>query len=177
MTVAAEHWVFGYGSLMWRPGFEHVAEEPALIHGHHRALCIYSHIYRGSPEEPGLVMGLDHGGSCHGMAFRVDPANWPATVAYLREREQVTSVYLEVMRPVRLLRRGHRTVMALTYLVDAAHKQYAGRLSDAKTLHLIRQGHGQAGSCRDYVLATRGHLKAIGIRDARLEKLAAALQG
>ena len=177
MTAGGEHWVFGYGSLMWRPGFPHLAAEPALIHGHHRALCIFSHIYRGTPEKPGLVMGLDHGGSCHGMAFRVDPASWEATVAYLREREQVMSVYIEVTRPVRLLRQGHRAVLALTYLVDTAHPQYAGDLSEMDTLRLVRQGSGQTGSCRDYVLATRDHLTAIGIHDARLEKLAAALQG
>src|SRR5271165_5407305 len=85
-------WVFGYGSLMWRPGFAFVERSIATIHGFHRALCIYSHVHRGSPQRPGLVLGLDRGGSCHGIAFRVDERNRQATIVYLRAREQVTSV-------------------------------------------------------------------------------------
>lgn len=176
MTVASECWVFGYGSLMWRPGFDYLAAEPALLYGHHRALCIYSNHYRGTHEKPGLVLGLDKGGSCHGMAFQVEAVKWDATLAYLRERELVNYVYLEVMRPVRLLRRGHRAVTALTYLADRAHTQYSGALSDTDILRHVRQGHGIAGSGRDYVIATRDHLRAMGIHDARLERIAAALE-
>src|ERR1700710_3303101 len=85
-------WVFGYGSLMWRPDFEFIEKVPARLVGEHRALCVYSFVHRGTPEKPGLVLGLDRGGACRGIAFRVAQNNRAATVGYLREREQVTSV-------------------------------------------------------------------------------------
>ena len=93
-------WVFGYGSLMWRPGFEFIEQVPARLIGEHRALCVYSFVHRGTPEKPGLVLGLDRGGACRGIAFRVAAKHAPHTVAYLRAREQVTTVYREVMRSV-----------------------------------------------------------------------------
>src|ERR1700709_2936869 len=95
-------WVFGYGSLMWRPGFDFVEQVPARLIGEHRALCVYSFVPRGTPEKPGLVLGLDRGGARRGLAFRVAEKHRSATVAYLREREQVTSVYREVTRSARL---------------------------------------------------------------------------
>ncbi len=94
-------WVFGYGSLIWNPGFAFVEQVPARLIGEHRSLCIYSLVHRGTPEKPGLVLGLDRGGACQGIAFRVAPEHRDATVAYLREREQVTSVYREVMNASR----------------------------------------------------------------------------
>ena len=93
-------WVFGYGSLMWRPGFEFVEQVPARLIGEHRALCVYSFDHRGTPEKPGLVLGLDRGGACRGIAFRVAAKQRDDTVAYLRSREQITYVYREVMRSV-----------------------------------------------------------------------------
>src|ERR1700728_4300032 len=96
----ADLWVFGYGSLMWRPGFEFVEQVPARLIGEHRALCVYSFDHRGTPEKPGLVLGLDRGGACRGVAFRVAAARRGDTIDYLRSREQTTNVYREVMRSV-----------------------------------------------------------------------------
>ena len=153
--------MFGYGSLMWRPGFEFVEQVPARLIGEHRALCVYSFVHRGTPEKPGLVLGLDRGGACRGIAFRVAEKNRAATVAYLREREQVTSVYREVKRSVWLENEARQRVSALVYVVDRGHVQYAGRLSLAEQLRHVQQGHGQSGVNRDYVLAT---VKAIEAR-------------
>lgn len=170
-----ENWVFGYGSLMWNPGFRFIERQRAVIHGYHRSLCMLSHMYRGTPDRPGLVLGLDVGGTCHGIAFRVAEEDWPEASAYLRAREQVTNMYHEVAKPVRLVGAEERKVTALTYAVDRTHRQYAGRLSLEEQLHHVRQGHGQSGSCTDYVLNTVQHLREVGIRDLPLERLAQAL--
>jgi glutathione-specific gamma-glutamylcyclotransferase len=170
-----ENWVFGYGSLMWNPGFRFIERQRAVIHGYHRSLCMLSHMYRGTPDRPGLVLGLDIGGACHGIAFRVADADWPEASAYLRAREQVTNMYHEVAKPVRLVGEEERKVTALTYAVDRTHRQYAGRLSLEEQLHHVRQGHGQSGSCTDYVLNTVQHLREVGIRDLPLERLVQAL--
>ena len=169
-------WVFGYGSLMWHPGFDFVERVPARLIGEHRALCVYSFVHRGTPEQPGLVLGLDRGGACRGIAFRVADAQRGATVAYLREREQVTSVYREVKRSVWLQDDARRRVSALTYVVDRGHVQYAGRLTPAEQLRHVRQGHGRSGPNRDYVLSTVHALEAQGCRDPQLHRLAQALR-
>ncbi|HVX79172.1 MAG TPA: gamma-glutamylcyclotransferase [Bradyrhizobium sp.] len=168
-------WVFGYGSLMWRPGFEFIEQVPARLIGEHRALCVYSFVHRGTPEKPGLVLGLDRGGACRGVAFRVAEKHRSATIAYLREREQVTSVYREVMRSVWLENEAEQRVSALTYVVDRSHVQYAGRLSLAEQLRHVQQGHGRSGVNRDYVLATVAAIEAAGFRDGQLHQLAAML--
>ncbi len=170
-----QFWIFGYGSLMWRPGFAHIASEPALIHGFHRKLCVYSHVHRGTPERPGLVLGLDRGGSCHGVAFRVDAQRWVETLAYLRGREQVTKVYIEKRSPIRLLH-SKRSIEAVTYAVDRSHRQYAGALADSDLVHHVRDGAGISGHCTDYVMNTVSHLRDMNIHDAALERLVARLQ-
>jgi cation transport protein ChaC len=169
-------WVFGYGSLMWRPGFEFTGKVPARLIGEHRALCVYSFVHRGTPEKPGLVLGLDRGGACRGIAYRVAEKHRVATIAYLREREQVTSVYREVMRSVWLENEARRRVSALAYVVDRGHVQYAGRLSLAEQLRHVQQGHGQSGANRDYVLSTVKSIEAQGFRDPQLHQLAAMLR-
>lgn len=169
-----QFWIFGYGSLMWRPGFAFLRSEPALVHGYHRRLCVYSFVHRGTPQEPGLVLGLDRGGSCHGMAFEIAPERWEETIAYLRAREQVTSVYLERRQAVRLL--GSGTIAeATTYVVDRAHTQYAGVLGEEDLLRHVIQGRGVSGHCTDYVLNTVDHLREMRIHDPTLERLAGRL--
>lgn len=169
-------WVFGYGSLMWRPGFDYIARRPARLIGAHRALCVYSFIHRGTPEKPGLVLGLDHGGACQGIAFCVAAKNRDATLAYLRERELINHVYHEVMRSIWLEDDARSQVSALCYVVDRRHPQYAGRLTLEQQLHFVRQGHGKAGPCRDYVLSTVTEMEAHGCRDSELHRLAAMLR-
>jgi len=171
----SEFWVFGYGSLIWRPEFDFLERRPARLLGAHRALCVYSHVHRGTPQQPGLVLGLDRGGACRGIAYRVASARREATMDYLRGREQVTMVYREIERLVDLLDENERRVRAVTYLVDRSHPQYAGDLPLERQLHLVRQGHGRSGVNRDYVLSTAKELAALGIRDHALEWLAARL--
>ena len=168
-------WVFGYGSLMWRPGFDFVEQMPARLIGEHRALCVFSFDHRGTPEKPGLVLGLDRGGACRGIAYRIAAKHRDDTVAYLRAREQTTHVYREVMRAVWLENPARQRVSALTYVVDRGHVQYAGRLSLTEQHRYVRQGHGRSGNNRDYVLATVKSIEAQGFRDPQLHRLAMML--
>jgi len=170
-----DFWVFGYGSLMWNPGFRFTERKPAVVHGFHRSLCMYSYMYRGTPERPGLVLALDRGGACNGVAFRVAGETWEGTLAYLRAREQVTMMYREIIRPARITEGSSSAIQALIYVADRRHAQYAGRLDHDTQMRHILQGHGQSGSCRDYVLNTVAHLRELGIRDRPLERLAAEL--
>ncbi|MFZ3309380.1 MAG: gamma-glutamylcyclotransferase [Xanthobacteraceae bacterium] len=174
---SGELWVFGYGSLMWRPGFAYLDRVPARLIGLHRALCVYSFVHRGTPERPGLVLGLDRGGMCRGIAYRVAAAARAATIAYLRGREQVTTVYLETMRQIELEDHARTRLRALCYIVDRSHVQYAGQLSLAESVHHVRQGHGKSGPNRNYVLETVTALEALGYRETDLHLIAAQLQG
>jgi glutathione-specific gamma-glutamylcyclotransferase len=174
-SSAEDLWVFGYGSLMWRPGFEFLERVPARLLGLHRALCVYSFVHRGTPERPGLVLGLDRGGMCRGIAFRVAGAAREQTIAYLRAREQVTTVYLETTRRIELEDKARRQVQALCFIVDRSHVQYAGRLSLSQRVHLVRQGHGRSGANREYVIETVQALEALGYRETDLHLLAARL--
>jgi glutathione-specific gamma-glutamylcyclotransferase len=169
-TSETSQWVFAYGSLIWRPGFEYEARRPALLRGAHRQLCIYSFEYRGTKDCPGLVLGLERGGACRGVAYRVSGAIWPEVHAYLRGREMLNDVYVECRRPVELPD-GQR-VSALTYVARHGHVQYAGNLPAKEQLRLIRQGHGKMGDNAEYVIHTADHLAEMGLRDPRLEWLA-----
>jgi cation transport protein ChaC len=171
--AAEDLWVFGYGSLMWRPGFPYRERRHALLRGYHRALCVLSHVHRGTPEQPGLVLGLDRGGSCHGVAFRVGAEDAQETIAYLRAREQVTGVYLERRVPVQLA--GDGTVDALVYVVDRGHAQYAGRMPEAELLRLVQQGRGVSGANPEYVRSTHEHLTEMGVIDPLLARIVQAL--
>ena len=170
-----EIWVFGYGSLMWRPGFRFLEHAPAMIYGVHRSLCIYSHVHRGTPEKPGLVMGLNRGGACRGVAYRVAAEEWDGILGYLREREQATAVYLERWMPAHILAKPRRRVRAITYVADNTHHQFADDLPISKMVELVRQGHGQSGPNIDYVLNTIEHLEELGVHDPKLHALAVVL--
>ncbi|MFQ5959201.1 MAG: gamma-glutamylcyclotransferase [Alphaproteobacteria bacterium] len=161
-------WVFGYGSLMWRPEFPHRAAEPALIRGYHRAFCVRSVRYRGTRERPGLVLGLDRGGSCRGRAFRVAGPDAADVLAYLDEREMITRVYVRRIVPVELAR---GRVRAYTFVVDRAHEQYAGKLSFERAAEIILNGTGAAGDNVEYLENTVAHLDELGIADGPLHVL------
>ena len=169
-----QFWIFGYGSLMWRPGFEHIGREAALVRGYHRSLCVFSFVHRGTPEQPGLVLGLDRGGSCHGLAFEIAAHRWDETISYLRGREQVTSVYIEKQLEI-TLPASARKVQAVTYVVDRRHRQYAGKLSPDSLLRHVGQSEGVSGHNIDYVLNTLNHLRDMTIHDPTLERLVRAL--
>ncbi|WP_157018766.1 gamma-glutamylcyclotransferase [Mesorhizobium xinjiangense] len=168
-----DFWVFGYGSLMWRPGFAHTETRRARLHGYRRALCVRSFVHRGTPDRPGLVLGLDYGGSCVGMAFRVPGELQGEVLAYLRERELVTNVYLERLLSVRL--EGGEKIDAVSYVVDRRHEQYAGHLDAVHAAAMVSGSIGQSGANEEYVCNTVDHLQALGIRDHWLEDVAKRL--
>jgi cation transport protein ChaC len=174
--AAEDLWVFGYGSLIWRPGFEFAERVPAHILGMHRSLCIYSFDHRGTPERPGLVLGLDFGGACRGIAYRVAAKQRAATLKYLRDREQTTAVYRELFHGIALDGKPERRVDALVYAVDRGHPQYAGRLTHDRQLQIVRQARGRSGNNRDYVLETAKALDALNIVDHDLQVLAQRLK-
>ena len=166
-------WIFAYGSLMWRPGFAYLEGAPALLHGYHRSLCVFSWVHRGTRETPGVVLGLDRGGSCRGWAFRVSAEQEAEILEYLDGRELVTDVYRRKRVPVTVA--GRRAV-AWGYVVRREHPQYAGQLAQGRLLDLVRHGVGRSGHCRDYLLSTVSHLEAMGIVDGPLHALAKALE-
>jgi cation transport protein ChaC len=171
-TRKDEIWVFAYGSLMWRPDFDYVESEPALLRGYHRAFCIYSQIYRGSPENPGLVLGLDNGGSCVGRAFRLDSDAAHDILAAIHAREMIYDVYMARCLPISLTQRsGAPRVTAHTYTADRAGPQYSGKLERDMMIKLIRNGRGTAGDGRDYLANTVHHLHQLGLTDTGLATL------
>lgn len=164
-------WVFGYGSLLWNPGFEVAEERPARLQGYARSFCMLSVHHRGTPERPGLVLALDaqKGAWCDGMALRVAPTREAATLAYLRERELISSAYLEHRLPVDL--REGRQISAVAFVVDPAHAQYAGHLSREEQARIIAGAVGGRGPNPDYLHATVARLDALDLHDADLDWL------
>lgn len=170
-----DFWVFGYGSLIWKPGFEFIAEQKAILDGWHRALCIHSWVHRGTKENPGLVLGLDQGGSCEGLARLVSGDKRDAVIAYLRERELVTNVYLETWVEIRLA--NGQATKALTYVVDQTHQQYAKNLNEEERVEIVRRAQGESGKNIDYVVQTVKSLNRLDISDEPLENVATKLSG
>jgi glutathione-specific gamma-glutamylcyclotransferase len=164
-----ERWVFGYGSLMWRPGFPFEERTGALLYGRRRAFCIYSVHHRGTPARPGLVLGLASGGSVRGAAYRIAESVWPEVYAYLLEREQPTETYIEARSPVRLT--DGRRVLAVTFLSDTGHPQWAGALDAERQARLISGASGLSGPNVDYLRDLVDHLRAEGVRDHGMERL------
>ncbi|WP_297506613.1 gamma-glutamylcyclotransferase [uncultured Caulobacter sp.] len=172
-----DRWVFGYGSLMWRPGFPFIDRRPAVLHGRRRAFCIYSVHHRGTYERPGLVLGLAPGGAARGVAYRVAASEWAAVYAYLREREQPTETYFETWREVKI---DAGRVPALVFLSDTKHSQWAGALTLEQQAALIAGAKGLSGRNIDYLRDLVLHLREDGVRDHAMEtllKMVEAIEG
>lgn len=165
-------WVFGYGSLIWEPGFEFSERQTARVLGWHRSFCMRSIHHRGTEAAPGLVLALDRaeGAACDGVAFRVAPGTEAATVVYLRERELISSAYLERNLPVTLA--DGAQVNGLVYVIDPDHVQYCGGLPLEEQAAIIARAAGGRGTNRDYLWNTAAHLAELGLADADLDWLA-----
>lgn len=168
-----DFWVFGYGSLMWNPGFFHDDAILGHIYGYHRSLCLYSIHHRGTTQNPGLILGLDRGGSCLGMGFHVPKEKAEETYHYLLEREQPTLTYHE--KWLKLFLANGQCVKALAFVANRQHKQYAGLLTIEQMAEIIRNAHGVSGLNTDYVLNTVNLLRQKKIHDAPLERLSTLL--
>lgn len=165
-------WVFGYGSLIWRPEFEFDHKARGLVYGYHRSLCLWSRLYRGTPEKPGLVLGLEPGGSVHGVAFRI-----PAPIAHphlraLWKRELLTGAYVPRWLEVRLPGGNAERIRAIAFIMDRSAPGYAGELDRSTMLDTVCTASGRNGSCADYVLSTVQSLAEHQIHDRHLARLA-----
>ena len=171
---AHEFWIFAYGSLIWDPGFPYEEARPARLMGFHRAFCVRSTRYRGTPEKPGLVLGLDKGGSCRGIAYRVAPREAARTMEYLWDREMLNRSYF--CMDVQVTLADGRAVVARTFVVDRAQPGYVGKLGLGETAARIRHSVGQRGANSAYLENTVLHLDKLGIRDRGLSLLLAAVK-
>jgi len=161
-------WVFAYGSLMWNPAFEHVASRTATVHGYHRRFCLRVAVARGTPRNPGLLLGLEPGGSCRGVAYRIAPQHAEQELDIVLAREMVAEGY----RPLWVrARSGSKAVWAVSFAIDRSAPTYAGRLTPAQTARRIARAQGALGHCADYLEETVAHLEARGIHDRGLEAI------
>lgn len=174
--MTGEMWVFGYGSLLWNPGFDATESVRATLRGYHRSFSMRSIHHRGTQEDPGLVLALDAvaDGHCSGVALRVADGTQDATLAYLRERELISSAYLEKVLALDL--EDGRRVDALAYVIDPDHVQYCGGLALEEQARIIARAHGGRGPNAEYLYNTAAHLHQLGIGDADLDWLCARVR-
>lgn len=169
---ASDVWVFGYGSLMWNPAFDHAEQRVGVVRGWHRRFCLWLEMGRGSPDNPGLMLALDRGGTCRGVAFRIPAQQARSELLLVWRREMLGTVYHARWVQVRTV---GGTVPAITFVANRAHPRYAGKLGDAKAAAHIATATGSLGSCVSYLRNTLDHLQALGIRDAGLLRIAAGI--
>lgn len=166
-------WVFGYGSLIWRPDFDYAERRPALVHGWHRALKMWSRINRGTPERPGLVFGLLTGGCCRGVVFRIPRDRGGETLARLWAREMATAVYdprwLHAQTP-------GGPVRALAFTLSRRSPSHTGELSEEEYRAIFALATGVYGTTFDYAHRTLEELRRHDIRDRNLERLLRLIQ-
>ena len=168
-------WIFGYGSLMWSPGFRPAERKTGLVRGYHRAMCILSHRYRGTPRKPGLVMGLCRGGSCWGIAFRVPAARVRRVMRALWKREMLNNVYVPTLLQVTV--GPKQRIRALAFVADATHRQFVRELDLHGRARLVAQGIGERGRCVDYIRNTLEHMLELGVNDPHLARILDAAAG
>lgn len=161
-------WVFGYGSLIWNPTIHFTEKRVGHVTGYHRRFCLWTHLGRGNPECPGLLLGLEHGGSCSGLAFRIptDQAEYECRILW--HREMISGSYVPRWVDVRT---DTGPVRAIAFIINREHMRYAGRLSDEKVADAIAKAEGSLGNCADYLINTADHLEKLGILDAPLRHL------
>ncbi len=167
-----DFWVFGYASLMWRPGFPFAEARAATLHGYVRDMCFISIHYRGTVDEPGLVCGLMSASAentCRGRAYRIAPAEIEAAIKYLDDRELITSIYIP--RHLELVFDDGRRVTARVYVADTAHEQFVGSWSDDEKAAAIVRGVGSEGRSLNYLSSVMDHLRELGIADAHMTAL------
>ena len=168
-----ELWIFGYGSLMWNPGFEFEQCSTGRLFGHHRSLCLWSVRFRGTEKKPGLVLGLRPGGSCKGMVFKLSNSSRKPNLQYIFNREMITNAYHPVVKSVHL--DNGKSVTSLTFVSKTSHPQYAHKMSEPEMLKIIKRASGPRGSNTEYILNTVEHLESIGISDKTLDSIASKL--
>jgi cation transport protein ChaC len=169
----ADVWLFAYGSLIWNPAFRFVERRVGQVHGLHRRFCLWTALGRGSPERPGLVLGLDRGGRCRGVLYRITACDVEAELDVVWRREMVTGAY----RP-RWVRAESAAgpVAALAFVIERRHERYAGALGEERLIETLATARGALGSCADYLFDTASHLADLDIADARLERLCVAVR-
>jgi glutathione-specific gamma-glutamylcyclotransferase len=170
-----EAWVFAYGSLMWNPALEFAEASTCHVEGWRRSFCFWVPLGRGTPELPGLMLALESGGSCEGIAYRIAPNQVRSELAILWNREMLAGIYQAVWVPTKL--RDGRIVNAVTFVVDPSHCQYCGDLPIERAAHHIAFAEGRRGACRDYLANTAAHTRALDIHDAYIERLVDLVAG
>ena len=168
-----DFWIFAYGSLMWNPGFDYIDAQPGIVYGYHRRLCLWSVRYRGTVQRPGLVLGLDRGGSCRGFAYRIAEHDAERVTAYLCDRELITGAYDAKLCSVEL--DSKTKVSALTFVSKPDHPHFAPKLALSDTIEVVSKASGARGANREYVLNTVSHLSQMDIHNTELHKVASHL--
>lgn len=171
-TAGSPVWVFGYGSLIWNPLMEYAERRPAYVHGYHRGFYIWSKVNRGSPETPGLVLGLDRGGCCHGVIYRLHASTLNEDLELLWRREMIGGTYLPRWVNADV---DNRRVRAIAFTVNRSKPGYTGRMSDEQIIAVAARAVGHYGSCADYLTQTAHSLEMQGLTDRRLSRLARML--
>jgi cation transport protein ChaC len=166
-------WVFAYGSLIWNPAFHFAGQERAHLFGYHRQFCLWTSLGRGSPDRPGLMLGLEHGGCCTGVAFRIAAEAIEVELEAIWRREMLTGAYRPRWVPVHGESGPRR---AIAFVINRRHERYARRLPEAEVVETVAHAEGALGACRDYLFNTVAHLEELGIHDRRLARLAAAVR-
>ena len=174
VDLSAGVWLFGYGSLIWNPAFHFTDRLTGTVYGYHRRFCLWTHLGRGCPERPGLVLGLERGGSCRGVVFHIAPDAVEEELAIVWRREMLSGAYVPRWVDVHTAL-GH--VRAITFVINHAHERYARLLPDDRVAEVIATAEGFLGPCADYLINTVDHLAALGIHDRPLERLRAQVLG